>query len=381
MKIVHCCLSNFYIDNYNYQENVLPKQNRLDGHDVSIIASTETYINNTQLGYVEPRDYVNEDGIPVRRIPYRRIPISFLRRKIRSYPGVYQILEEQKPDVILFHGIPAWELKTVAKYKRKHPEMKLYADSHEDFHNSAKTFLSKNILHKMFYKWIVRGSYQSLDKILYYSLEAKDFLNTLYGLPFNKMEFYPLGGTVIEEKEHQTRRQKVRKGLNLSDNHILIIHSGKLGRQKRTEDILQALARVPSEKLCLVIAGTIPEEMKPVLEPLIVADKRVCFVGWKTADELIDLLCAADLYIQPGSQSATMQNAICCGCPVAIYPYKSHEPYLKNNGYYVKSAEDMEKVFQEIIDEPNKLRIMSDNSMKIARELLDYKKLAARLYE
>ena len=71
MKIVHCCLSCFYIDNYNYQENALPRQNKLDGHDVSIIASTETFINNTNLGYVQPSQYVNEDGIPVRRIPYR----------------------------------------------------------------------------------------------------------------------------------------------------------------------------------------------------------------------------------------------------------------------------------------------------------------------
>ena len=65
MKILHCCLSCFYIDNYNYQENLLPRQNKIDGHDVSIIASTEVYINNTKLGYCEPKKYVNEDGIPV----------------------------------------------------------------------------------------------------------------------------------------------------------------------------------------------------------------------------------------------------------------------------------------------------------------------------
>ena len=121
--------------------------------------------------------------------------------------------------------------------------------------------------------------------------------------------------------------------------------------------------------------------MKSKLEPLIEKDKRVNFAGWKVADELIEYLCAADLYVQPGSQSATLQNAICCGCPIMLYPHKSHKPYLRGNGYYVKSKEDMKRVFKEILNHPNLLRTMSDNSEKIAKELLDYKKLAARLYE
>lgn len=381
MKIIHCCLSCFYIDNFNYQENVLPRQNKADGHDVSILASTETYINNSQLGYIEPRNYINEYGIPVKRIPYRNIPIGILRRKIRSYPGVYQYLETEKPDVIFFHGIPAWELRTVVKYKRMHPEVKLLVDSHEDANNSATNFISKNVLHKIIYKWIVRPLYPYVDKFLYISLEVRDFINTIYKIPLDKMEFYPLGGVILEEEEHQTRRQKTRKALNISDNEILLVHSGKLNKPKRTEDILRALANIPSERLRLMIVGSIPEDMKQVLEPLIEADERVCFAGWKTADELTDLLCGADLYIQPGSQSATMQNAICCGCPVAIYPHKSHEPYINRNGYYIETVDDIKKVIENIADNPEQLKTMSKHSWELARGLLDYKMLAARLYQ
>ena len=42
MRILHLCLSCFYIDGYNYQENILPRINHEDGHDVRILASTET---------------------------------------------------------------------------------------------------------------------------------------------------------------------------------------------------------------------------------------------------------------------------------------------------------------------------------------------------
>ena len=69
MKILHLCLACFYIDNYTYQENILPRINHEDGHDVRILASTETYVDNAHLGYVEPAEYVTEYGVPIKRLP------------------------------------------------------------------------------------------------------------------------------------------------------------------------------------------------------------------------------------------------------------------------------------------------------------------------
>ena len=49
MKILHCCLAAFYIDNFSYQENIFPKIHKLQGHQVHIIASTETYLENIEF--------------------------------------------------------------------------------------------------------------------------------------------------------------------------------------------------------------------------------------------------------------------------------------------------------------------------------------------
>ena len=70
MRILHCCLSCFYIDGYNYQENILPKINKLDGHEVMVIASTETYIDNNNLGYIEPCEYYTCENVLIKRIAY-----------------------------------------------------------------------------------------------------------------------------------------------------------------------------------------------------------------------------------------------------------------------------------------------------------------------
>ena len=380
MKILHCCLASFYIDNYGYQENILPKQNKLDGHEVSILASTETFTNNYELIYVAPKKYINEDGIAVTRVPYKKIFNNFITRKIRKYQGVYQILEEEDPDVILFHGMGAWELLNVVKYKKNHPCVTLYADSHSDANNSATNFLSKNILHKIFYAMIARHACQYIDKILCISLEAQDFLRDIYGMPDDKLVFYPLGGIVLDDKEYFEKRKKIRSGLGLRDADILLVHAGKMSKQKRTADILDALSRIESTKLRLVILGSFPDDVRSIAEKMIKADHRVRYEGWKNPDEIIEYLCAADMYVQPGGQSATMQNAICCRCAVMLYPHRSHQAYLMDNGYFVRTTEDMVDCFKSIVDHPHQLLQMSDNSHKIACDLLDYKKLAARLY-
>ena len=72
MKILHCCLACFYIDDYSYQENILPKFHKIQGHDVKILASTETYIDNKVLGNTVSGTYYNEDGIEVTRINYSK---------------------------------------------------------------------------------------------------------------------------------------------------------------------------------------------------------------------------------------------------------------------------------------------------------------------
>ena len=381
MKILHCCLSCYYIDNFQYQENQLPRQNKLDGHDVLIVASTETFVNATELGYVVPRKYINEDGIPVIRVPYRKVLTKFITRKIRSYQGVYKILDEANPDVILFHDTCAWELLTVSKYKKNNRQVKLYVDSHTDANNSATNFISRNILHRVFYRAILRSACRYIDKILCISLETQDFMGSIYGLAKDKLEFYPLGGIVVDDNEYFKKRKKIRTELELKDEDILLVHSGKLNKLKRTGDILEALSKVRSKRLRFVILGSFSDDVKSLIESKIQADHRVTYEGWKNVEELSEYLCAADMYVQPGSQSATMQNAICCRCAVMLHPYRSHEPYLRDNGYFVNTVEDMINCFNLIVAQPQLLSQMSDNSRKVADDLLDYRKLAVRLYQ
>ena len=259
-------LSCFYIDNAHYQENIIPKINKKHGHEVLIIASTDVFVKNNELGTTISSTYVNENGIKVIRIPYLNFLSNYVAMKIRAYKGVYKLIEDFAPDIILFHGTAAYALNDVGQYIKKNPSTKLFVDSHEDFNNSARGFISKHILHLLFYKKILLNNLKYVNKILYITKETYNFLKELYSIPEEKLSFFPLGGIIPEEGSRNNIRSKIRKELNISENDILCVHSGKLDKLKRTEDILKGFSECKSEKNKLIIIGVIDESFEAVLK-------------------------------------------------------------------------------------------------------------------
>lgn len=379
LKIVHICLASHYTENMTYQENQLAEQNAVDGHDVIVVSDCLRYKGHT-LEAVGEEDVVLSSGVRLIRMKYDLIVNNIISFKVRKVSALKKLLIDFKPDVILFHGVAGYEMLTVAAYKKNNPMVKLYIDSHEDFHNSGTFWLSLFFQYKIFNRWIVNRIRQRVDKFLYISYESKNFCKLNYKLHDSEMEFYPLGGAVIDSNKKYEFKNHVRKSLGLASDDILIVHSGKFNKEKKTRELLESFSLVKNDNLKLILIGSIPENMQSILYPLIDEDKRILFLGWMNSEELIKYLCAADLYVQPGSQSATMQNAICCGTPVALYPYESHSPYVHNNGLFIKDKSEYVKMFSDLSMGHFDLISMSAASYAIAHQSLDYKKLAERLY-
>ena len=381
MRIAHVCLSCFYVDGFAYQENELVRQHVKDGHEVTVIASTESFGEDRRLTYVEPSAYLGRDGAQVIRLPYRRFLPHKLMRKLRMHPAVLSHLQRIRPEVILFHGLCGWELYAVARYKKENPAVRLYVDSHEDAYNSARGFVSKHFLHRLYYAWIVARCRRHFEKILCVSLETMDFVQTMYGVPVEQLEFYPLGGRVFDDPEYLVRRERGRRDAGVKPEQVLLLQTGKMGPRKKLMESLHAFARTPGEHLRLVLAGSINEELRSQAEAIIASDSRIRFLGWRTSEALADLLCAADVYVQPGTQSATMQMALCARCPVILDDMPSHGPYMDGNGWLLREAGDLEAVFSQVASDPQRLAGMACRSLAIASKLLDYRTLAKRLLE
>ncbi len=379
MKIAHLCLSCFYIDGFSYQENLLSSFHKQAGHDVLLLASTETYLENKKLGYTEPGRYLNENGIQVIRIGYRRFLPLKIMKKLRAHPGVFKALEQFSPDIIVFHGLCGWEILTAAKYKKNHPTVRLYADSHEDAYNSARNFLSRFILHGIYYKYVLRRALPYIDKILYISLDTKEFLRITYGLSEEKMSFFPLGGIIYSDDVYDEKRRNTRAELALTKEQVVILQAGKLEKRKKVIESMEAFSSVKGDRLKLVLVGSVHDEIKDDFKKWLSRDKRILYTGWKETDKLMDFLCAADVYLQPGSQSAIMQNALCARCPVILDDVLSHKPFVDGNGWLLNESVRLPGVLREISGAPEKLSRMSWKSLKIAKSLLDYSVLAQRI--
>lgn len=381
MKIVFLGLASTYTPGLTYQDNYLCTQTLADGHAVTYLSNPEKFVNG-EIVETGAEDTVLPDGLHLIRLPYVKLGLNIVTKKFRAFRGVYDILKREKPDLIFCHNLQYWSVRDVVRYKKDHPAVKFYADTHTDYNNSGTNWLSLHVLHRIFYRHLVRLVPPYLDRYFYVADECRQFSHEVYGIPNEKMEFYPLGGTLLSDGEYAAIRAKRRAELGLGENDRLYIHSGKLDALKRTDELLRAFSAVDDPHAVLAVIGSIPREREAVLLPLIAADKRIRYLGWKSGEELQEYLCAADLYCQPGSQSATMQNALCRYCPVMLYPHPSHTvDYDRGEVLWVKTQADMEAVFRSLAADPAQLAPLRENAERLARELLDYRKLAARLYQ
>jgi len=380
MKIAHVGLATFYTEGLTYQDNQLAEQNVADGHEVLFISNAAKYVDGeiVETGY---EDTVCSDGVRLIRLPYVKIFNKFISDKIRKVKGIYGLLVDFAPDVIMVHGLSFWSVKEVIRYKKDYPQVKLYADTHTAADNSGRSWISLNVLHKGLYRYLTQEALPNLEKYFYIGEDERLFAVKNYGVPEAMMEFYPLGGQLPSEADAKRYREVRRRELNIAEDELLLVHAGKLEPKKKTEMLLRAFAAVPKLKAKLAVVGSIPEKQKTDLIKQMDADPRVVYLGWKSGAELHEYLCACDLYIQPGKVSALMQNAVCCGAPVLAYP---HETYIKRYDYgnciWAATEEELILALQGVAEGKYNLPGMRDRSSVCAQELLDYRTLAARLY-
>jgi len=315
MRILHCCLAAFYIDGFGYQENILPKMHKLQGHDVSIVASTETYIDNKQLGYLLPGSYFSPDKIPITRLPYLKWLPDLLARKLRIYSGLTSILNSFRPDIIFLHDFQFISIWEIVKYAKMH-SVTIYADSHTDFINSARSYFSLYILHKLVYKFCAK-LIEPYTKRFYGTLPLRNtFLHEVYGLPKEKIELLELGvdDSILSEIDRYSVRKKVRNMLGISENDFVVVSGGKIDKRKNFHLLLEAFQNLTNPSIKLILFGSITDEMKEQLE-LLVKQKNVSFLNWLDNKEIFETLLAADLGFFPGTHSILWEQCVGIGLP------------------------------------------------------------------
>ncbi len=382
MRILHLCLSAFYIDNYGYQENILPKMHKLQGHEVKIIASTETYLENKKLGYIQPSQYINIDGIEVIRLPYVNWMPAFLAKKIRAYSGLEAELIKFKPDLIFLHDIQFASVREVVKYIKNNKEVRLIADGHTDYVNSARSWISKNILHKIIYKKFA-SLIEPYTETFYGTLPIRmDFFEKVYKLPSEKIKLLQLGAddTVYSIENKATIRKNTRIQFNLQDDDFVIITGGKIDLLKNIHRLVEAFRSISDKKLKLIIFGSLQTETL-FLKDFFDQDERIIFLGWQDTSTIYNLLMSSDLGVFPGTHSVLWEQACGVGLPCVFKKWEGIQHVdLGGNCLFLKddSVEEIQHVISKIYNDSELYNTMYNVSNEKCIEYFSYSKIAER---
>jgi glycosyltransferase involved in cell wall biosynthesis len=379
MKVLHVCICGPFTDGLAYQENELIEQHVVLGHDVTVIAATDTYGPDKQVVHTEPGITQLSCGAKLIRLPYAWGMRGWFASKIRAHRGMRDCIENFQPDRILFHGLTGWDMLTVAAYARRSPKVILFADCHEDFNNSAMSWASRELLHKRFYKPIFRRCIAQINEVLCVTVESLDFAIDFYASDRAKTRMYPLGGVIEPALVNARRRADFRSRLGFTDADLVITQTGKMDRTKKLISALQAFRANSSPQIKFVIAGQMTDEVKAECQPLIEADVRIFDLGWQSTDELRSVLAGSDFFLQPFGQTATTQMAMCHGCVILAQDLPSHRWLVGDNGKLFKDAGELDTCFRWVVENQERVTHLRQASLRFAETNLDYRKLALQI--
>lgn len=331
MKILHVCLSCFYIDNHTYQENLLPKFHKKLGYDVEIIASQENFDSNgnlTKTGHF--RQYINENGIKVTRLNYVKLPLS---NRLKIYQNTKKYISEFNPDIIFVHGSQFLDLRVIYKYCEINTNVKMYIDNHADFSNSANTFISRFFLHKFIWRLNISRVINRTEKFFGVLPARVDFLTNMYKVPKEKVSFLPMGADndEIERSKKEIMMKNLRQKLGIQKDDFLIITGGKIDEAKiQTIDLINIVKNNKNNKVKIVVFGSIIESLQKKIHSL-VDNQKVFYVGWISPSETYDFLAIADLIVFPGRHSVLWEQSVAMGVPT-IFKYWEGTTHVNING-------------------------------------------------
>lgn len=382
MKIIHLCAADRFADNHSYQVNNLIKFHKIMGLTVEVIASCDTF--NEQGEFVHnhfPGTYIGENDVKITRLPFKKDNVIYW--KLKRFVGLYEAISKAAPDIIFVHGGQFLDIDQVVKYVKWHPEVVVYVDNHADFSNSATNWVSRNILHKIVWKHCLT-KIEPYTKKYYGVLPVRvDFLRRVYGLPANKCELLVMGADdeLVEEAANPRIRTDVREKNNVEPDDFLIMTGGKIDQWKtQTLFLMEAVQNIKSEKVKLIVFGSVAPELKDKVNSL--ADGvKVRYIGWVRSKDSYKYFAAADLVVFPGRHSVFWEQVTGQGLPMLVKDWPgTHHIDLGGNVIFLKEdgVKEIQDRIQYLVDHPDEYAQMKLVAQKKGMQAFSYKNIAAR---
>ena len=374
MKIVH--ISQNYIEGWGYQENLLPLYQKRAGHDVVVIS------DYSHLKYIQNRELANQIAQKGMEYEYDRIKIYKIKTVLSTSStsffckGLYRILEQECPDMIFHHNVNTSTLPVAARYKRRHPHVKLYADNHADWINESKNKLWHKVFYDTLIPWQVRRLGDSVDYYIGVSPLRCQYLEKVFKVPEDKIRFLPIGCDTNGTSQVIGNRKQLRKQYQLDQDAFVVVSGGKLDRLKGTLSLIDACEIVKSKmaNLYLVLFGKIDEDVKKATQ----GREWVRVEGWCDRIKTLSLLKMADVACWPLLHTTLIEDSVASGIPLVVKMSDNVSHFAKaQTGVFLEKG-DTDELVGALIEVKTNASFYQDNAIK-ASEKYSYATLAGHL--
>ncbi|MFC2066084.1 glycosyltransferase family 4 protein [Chloroflexota bacterium] len=377
MRIIH--IIDYFQPKLGYQETYMAREHARVGHDVYVVTSDRynptIYTGNaarTMMGKrIVGAGFSNEEGIKTLRLKTLfELPHAIWMR------GLENKLQELKPDIVIMHGIANFTALRIARSKKKLSNLKLIYDDHMTFANSKsalKVFYT-------FFRWFFSPTIQkAADALVAILPDTRTFMHKRYGIPGERIHIIPLGADGELFRFDASVRKETREALNLTEDDVLFVYTGKIVPQKKLYLLIEAAAKLMTDhdNVRVMLVGGGSQDYIKKLKRGIAPKKLESRFIWHEAvpnEQLYKIYSAADIAVWPCEASISMREAMSCGLPLIIgRDSKVTELVNYKNGllYQEGDTADLSQQMEKLLD-PRLRREMGDNSRKLVEDKFNW---------
>ena len=371
MRIAH--VIDYFQPALGYQETYLAKTQLAEGHQVRVFTGDRYFpypsYDLTYGNHLGPRKVGTglriEEGIPVTRLSTAGEVFDRL-----FLLGLHRALEVFAPDYLHVHSVTSFTAWQVAGHRFTRRPVLVFDD-----HMSGVTPKSmKREAMRWFYQCCMqRRIAAAADHVVAVSRVTRDYLREVLHFPEEKLAYIPLGYMPELFHPDAAARTEVRNDLGVSEHEVVGIYTGKLTRAKGMPQLAEALTRLKKHHpdLGFIYVGDGEAE---VLELLSHQDPgaRVVHQPFVSPERLNAWYCAADFGIWPDGATVSHLEAIACGLPIIVSPWKAvHERVEQGNGLALAAADSasIEAAIGSLLQEPQRRAVMAEAALRFSKQL------------
>lgn len=269
---------------------------------------------------------------------------------VEAIQQIRQIVEEGQYDIVHCHTPIASACTRIACRKLRKKGLKVFYTAH-GFHFYKGAPLKKWLIYYPV-EWLC--AHWTDTQI---TINREDYEFAKKHLPAKRVVYTHGGGGGVGLRSFKPAemsaddRSKIRTGLGLSDDDIMLINVGELSHRKNQEALIQAVHKLQNPNVHLYICGS--GDFRERYEALIAElglEKKVHLLGQR--NDVSQLYVCADIFVFPSYQeglSAALLEAMACGLPVICSSIRGNVDLIENgNGGYLHAPDDVDAIVRGI---------------------------------